>query len=120
MRDYKRIKAYQMADDLVMEGYNASKSFPKEELYCLTSQFRRAIVSVPANIVEGASRKHKKDYLQFLYISRGSLAEVEYLTSLAKRLGYLDNETFQRIESLVSATSKTLYGLISSVESETL
>ena len=70
MRNYKNIKAYQLADELVQQVYIKTKSFPREEMYGVTSQLRRAIVSVPCNIAEGASRKHKKDYLHFLYISQ--------------------------------------------------
>lgn len=77
MRDYKNIKAYQLADDLVVEIYKATRNFPKQEQYGLTSQLRRAALSVPTNIAEGASRKHKPDYLHFLYIARASIAEVE-------------------------------------------
>jgi four helix bundle protein len=61
MRDYKNIKAYQLAEELVIEIYKKTKTFPKEELYGLISQLRRAMVSVPANIAEGASRNHKRD-----------------------------------------------------------
>ena len=68
MRNYKNIKAFQLADDLVMEIYKVTKHFPKEELYGLTSQLRRATLSVPTNIAEGASRKHKKDYMHYIYI----------------------------------------------------
>lgn len=118
MRDYKNIKAYQFADGLVIEIYRLTKDFPKEELYGLTSQIRRAAVSVPTNIAEGASRQHKKDYLHFLYISRGSIAECEYLLNLATKLGYLDKEGFNKINDLRQETAKTLFGLISSVEKE--
>lgn len=118
MRDYKNIKAYQHTDDLVVEIYKVTKSFPKEELYGLISQLRRAAVSVPANIAEGASRQHKKDYLHFLYIARGSIAETEYLLHLANRLGYLDSSTFDKIYYLKEEAAKTLFGLIGSVEKE--
>lgn len=118
MRNYKNIKAFQLADDLVMEIYKVTKHFPKEELYGLTSQLRRAVVSVPANIAEGASRKHKKDYMHFLYIARASLAEVEYLLHLANRLNYLGKESFLIIERKREETSKTLFGLINAVEKE--
>lgn len=75
MRDYTKILAWQKADDLTVAVYEASKPFPKAELYALTSQVRRAAYSVAANIVEGAARESKKDYLHFLIIGRGSLAE---------------------------------------------
>ncbi len=78
-RDFKNIKAWQYADDLAVSVYSKTKSFPREELYGITSQLRRAVVSVPTNIAEGASREHKREYLHFLYIARGSIAETEYL-----------------------------------------
>ena len=119
MRDYKNIKAYQFADDLVVEVYKTTTKFPKEELYGLTSQLRRAAVSVPTNIAEGASRQHKRDYLHFLYISRGSIAETEYFLHLSDRLRYLIDKEFNRIDKLRREVAKTLFGLISSVEKET-
>ncbi len=118
MRDYKNIKVYKLADNLVVEIYKVTKRFPKEELYGLVSQLRRAAVSVPANIVEGASRQHKRDYLNFLYTARGSLAETEYLISLANRLSYLPDDEFSRIAEMNSETSKVLYGLINAVKAE--
>lgn len=119
MRNYKNIKAFQLGDNLVVKVYKVTRNFPKEELYGLTSQLRRAAVSAPTNIAEGASRQHKRDYLHFLYISRGSMAETEYLLHLANRLGYLDNEEYEKLDKLEQEAAKTLYGLISSVEKET-
>jgi four helix bundle protein len=118
MRDYKNIKAYQLAEELVVQVYKITKIFPKEEIYGLTSQLRRAAVSVPTNIAEGASRNHKRDYLQFLYISRGSLAEVECLLLLGYKLGYLDEQKHRQIERQRDEIAKTLFGLIRAVESE--
>ncbi len=118
MRDYKNIKAYQLADSLVLDIYKATKDFPKDELYGLISQLRRAAVSVPANIVEGASRQHKRDYLNFLYTSRGSLAETGYLLELSRKLEYLTKEKFKNIEEIRIELSKTLYGLIMAVSKE--
>jgi four helix bundle protein len=92
MRDYTKIKAWRLADDLTVAVYERTRSFPKEEIYGLTSQLRRASYSVPANIVEGASRESKKDYLHFLYIGRGSLSETQYFIHLAQRLDYLSSE----------------------------
>lgn len=119
MRDYKKIKAFQFADELAIKIYKLSQSFPKDELYGLTSQIRRAAVSVPSNIAEGASRQHKKDYLNFLYNSRGSIAEVEYILQLSFKLGYVTNEIFIEINQLREETAKVLAGLINSVEEET-
>lgn len=118
MRDYKNIKAYQLAEELVVQIYKVTKTFPKEELYGLTSQLRRAAVSVPTNIAEGASRNHKRDYLQFLYISRGSVAEVECLLQLGYKLGYLEDKQYRQIEGQRNEIAKTLFGLIRAVESE--
>jgi four helix bundle protein len=75
MRDYRKIDAWRLADDLTVFIYRKTGSFPREEIYGLTSQLRRASYSVPANIVDGATRDSKKDYLHFLYIARGSLSE---------------------------------------------
>jgi len=117
-RDFRKIKAWQFADDLAVAIYKETKSFPKEELYGITSQIKRAAVSVPTNIVEGAARNHKKEYLQFLCISKGSLAETEYLLHLSKRLGFVNDSNYLKIEDLIKETAKTLTGLIKSVESE--
>ncbi len=117
-RDFKNIKAWQYADDLAVFTYSKTKSFPREELYGITSQLRRAAVSVPANIAEGASREHKKEYLNFLYIARGSLAETEYLLHLANRLKYLQDDDYKKLENIRKETAKTLHGLINSVRKE--
>jgi four helix bundle protein len=92
MRDYTKIEAWRLADDLTVAVYERTRSFPREEIYGLTSQLRRAAYSVPANIVEGASRESKKDYLHFLYIPRGSLSETQYFIHLARRLDHLSSE----------------------------
>src|SRR5919198_4620732 len=102
MRDYTKIEAWKLADDLTVAIYERTRSFPKDERYGLTSQLRRASYSVPANIVEGSSRESKKDYLHFLYIARGSLSEVQYFIHLAQRLGYLAT---QQAEQLTAQTN---------------
>src|SRR6266480_2941606 len=89
MRDYTKIEAWRFADDLTVAIYERTRLFPKDEVYGLTSQLRRASYSVPANIVEGSSRNSKKDYLHFLYIARGSLSETQYFIHLSRRLDYL-------------------------------
>src|SRR5512138_3703799 len=89
MRDFTKIEAWQLADDLTVAIYETTRTFPKEELYGLTSQIRRAAYSAPANIAEGASRASKRDYLHFLYIARGSLNEANYFIHLSHRLRYL-------------------------------
>ena len=83
MRDYTKIEAWRLADDLTVAVYEQTRSFPREEIYGLTAQLRRASYSVPANIVEGASRESKRAYLHFLYIARGSLSGTQYFVHLA-------------------------------------
>ena len=85
--------AYQVADELAMLIYKTTQTFPKYELFGLTSQLRRAAVSVPTNIVEGSHRSTRADYLRFLDIALGSLAEVGYLLDFSTRLGYIDEPT---------------------------
>ena len=87
-RIYKNIIAWQLADQLTKLIYKATKKFPKEELYGLSSQLRRATLSVPCNIVEGSSRGTDKEYVRFLYIAKGSLSETEYLLHLSNSLGF--------------------------------
>lgn len=118
MRDYRKIKAWQSADDLTVVIYRESRYFPVEERYGLTSQLRRAAYSVPANIAEGSARNTKKDYLHFLYISRGSLTEVQYFVHLAKRLDYVDAGSATLLESQVGESFRLLHGLIGAVEKE--
>ncbi len=118
MRDYKNIRAFKEADELAVLVYKLTKNFPKDEIYGLISQIRRAATSVPTNIAEGASRQYKKDYLNFLYIARGSLAETEYLLHLANKLEYMGDDTFAEVVKQKQAVATTLYGLIESVTKE--
>ena len=98
--------------------YAVTMNFPKEELFGITSQLRRAAVSVPANIVEGANREHKKEYLHFLYIARASMSETEYFLHLSRRLEYLQDESYNKVDELRKEAAKTLQGLINSVKKE--
>jgi four helix bundle protein len=118
MRDYTKIEAWKLADDLTVLLYSITRTFPKDELYGLTSQLRRAASSVPANIAEGSARGTQKDYLHFLYIARGSLTEAHYFVHLSKRLGYVGDEKHAELESLFRRTFACLIGLISAVEKE--
>ena len=95
--------------------YRVTTGFPKEEMYGLTSQMRRAAVSVPSNIVEGRARDSQADYLRFLYIAFGSLKELHYQLSLAKRLGCIDNQYSPLLEAKIIETEKVLNGLIRSL-----
>lgn len=117
-RDFRKIRAWQLADDLTVMVYSVTKKFPREEMYGLVSQLRRATSSVAANIAEGANRATKKDYLHFLSIARGSLAEAEYYLHLSRRLGYLIEAEYEKVEILRRETAATLNGLMKSVQSE--
>jgi len=117
-RDFKKIRAWQFADDLTFEIYHVTGSFPKHELYGLTSQIRRSSSSVPANIAEGASRASKKEYLHFLNIARGSLAETEYFLHLTNRLKYLSKTEYESLTERLNQVAGTLYGLTESVKKE--
>lgn len=119
MRDYTKIEAWQLADDLTVALYEHARSFPREEIYGLTSQLRRASYSVAANIVEGSSRESKKDYLHFLYIARGSLSETQYFIHLAHRLRYLEGDDADALHLQTKSTFSCLHGLIGAVEKET-
>jgi len=118
MRDYTKINAWAFADDLTVAIYAATKSFPKDEVYALTSQIRRASYSVPSNIAEGAARDTQKDYLHFLYIARGSLTETRYFIHLSGRLGYLTAEQAGVLQEQADECLRVLGGLIRSVEKE--
>jgi four helix bundle protein len=117
-RPYETSVAWQRADDLVVEVYKVTQSFPKSELYGLTSQMRRAVVSVAANIAEGSARQYMKEYLRFLHIADSSLAEVAYYIHLAYRLDLLDRETRRRLETMRSDAGRPLHGLIDWVKGE--
>jgi four helix bundle protein len=112
MRDYTKIEAWRLADNLTVAVYERTRSFPREEIYGLTSQLRRAAYSVPANIVEGSSRESKKDYLHFLYIARGSLSETQYFIHLARRLGYFSSQETDALQQQTKITFACLHGLI--------
>lgn len=118
MRDYTKIEAWRLADELTVAVYARTRAFPRQEIYGLTSQLRRAVYSVPANIVEGSSRESKKDYLHFLYIARSSLSEAQYFIHLAGRLDYLSSTDVESLQQQTKITFACLHGLIRAVEKE--
>ena len=118
MRDYRKIRAWQVADQLALAIYDATRSFPREETFGLTSQLRRAAVSAPANLAEGSARMTKKDYHHFLHVARGSLAETDYLLNLSARLGYVGNERLTALTDLTQEARATLQALINAVAKE--
>jgi four helix bundle protein len=115
------IKAWQKADDLAVDVYESTKSFPRHQLYSLTNQMQRAAVSVAANIAEGSGRHTLTDYIRFLYIAKGSLTELEYYIHLSRRLSYLSETDYQRLDALQDETARVLTGFIrfKEIEAET-
>ena len=118
MRDYRKIRAWELADELAVLVYGSTRQFPRDETYGLISQVRRSVVSVPTNLCEGSARQSSRDYLHFLYIARASLSETQYLLHLSARLGYLTATESERLQSSVTETFKCLHGLIKSVEKD--
>ena len=112
MTSYKNLDAWKNAMHLVKEVYLLTRNYPKEELYALTSQTKRAVVSVPSNIAEGIGRQYKKDTLQFLHISRGSLYEVETLLNIAVMTEIIKEEEFNNIIPSIEKSLQVLNGLI--------
>ena len=112
MRSYKDLDAWKNAMQLVKEIYLLTKKFPKEELYALTSQTKRAAVSVPSNIAEGLGRQYKKDTLQFLHISRGSLYELETLLNIAVMVEIITEDEFNKIIPALEKALQVLNGFI--------
>jgi four helix bundle protein len=111
-RDPSKLKVFHLADELVVEGYRATRGFPVEERYGLQAQLRRAAVSVPTNIVEGCARNSERDYLHFVDMAIASASEVRYLLGLSARLGILkkaDQEPLvRRYDELIRSVQKLL------------
>jgi four helix bundle protein len=115
VKNYRELIVWQKAMDLVVEVYTISSTFPREEVYGLTSQLRRAAVSVPSNIAEGQGRRTTTDFLRHLSISYGSLREVETQTLIASRLGYLTDRRSQDVLDMAAEVGRLLNGLMTSL-----
>jgi four helix bundle protein len=118
IQTYRDLEVWQRAMNLAEEVYQQTQSFPQEEIYGLTSQMRRAVVSVPANIAEGYGRIHRKEYIHHLSIARGSLWEVETMVQLAVRLKYLERESGLKLWERLQEVGRLLNGLLRSLESK--
>jgi len=117
MKDFKKLKVWEKAHSLTLTIYEASANFPREELYGLTSQIRRACVSVPTNIAEGCGRSSDTDFARFLQISIGSASEVEYLLLLGRDLDLLVHEEYEELNSMVVEIKRMLTSLIKTLRS---
>lgn len=112
---HEKLIAWQRADDLFIEVHRLTRTFPSEERFELGSQMRRAAYSVPANVVEGMTRRSRRDRLRFLNIAEASLAEVAYCLHVARRLGYLSEDGYSGFDAAVLRVAAPLVGLIRSL-----
>jgi four helix bundle protein len=115
MMAYERLTAWRAAHELAVAVYHVTKSFPKSELYGLTSQLRRASFSVPANIAEGAAKKGSAEFRRFLDIAVGSFSEVSYSLLFAHDIGLLPTEDYRRLETVRTRVGKLVWGLYASI-----
>ncbi|OGY23412.1 MAG: hypothetical protein A2172_04250 [Candidatus Woykebacteria bacterium RBG_13_40_15] len=115
-KGYKKLKVWQEAHEFVLMIYEFTKRFPKEEVFSLTNQLRRAAVSVAANIVEGQVKNSRKSFIQALNIANGSLVEAEYYLELARELKFLDTKGFDKLDRQRVIVGNLLNGLIKSLK----
>jgi len=113
--NWRELDVWKESHNLVLDVYKTTSSFPDEEKYGITSQLRRCSSSIPSNIVEGQSRDSTKDYLKFLYNSRGSLEETRYFILLSRDLSYISEKKLEELNSKFIKVSKMLNGLIKSL-----
>lgn len=111
MRDFRKYDVWQLSHQLVLEIYKIAKNFPKEELFNITSQLRRAVVSVPTNISEGCGRNSDKEFSQFLNIAIGSISETEYLIILSTDLQLIDENLSNSLLEKINQIKSKLYSL---------
>ena len=109
---YRDLVVWQRAVDLVPKVYDLLRRLPPEERYALADQLRRAVISVAANVAEGQARQHRKEFLQYLWIARGSLAETETLLAVGQRLGYWSEGDMLAVNEAIVKVRRPLQGLI--------
>jgi len=115
-KPHKKLDVWKKSIELVQNIYKLTETFPKSEFYGLTNQMRRAAVSIPANISEGAARQTKKEFIQFLHVSQGSLSELDTHLEISKNLAYLKEDDLQELPLLMNDIDKMLTGLIKSLK----
>ena len=119
VKSYRDLRVWQQGRVLVKEVYRAVKSFPKEEIYGLTSQIKRSAVSIPSNIAEGSSRRSTQEFLRFINIATGSLAELETQLILANDLEFLESETLEKLLKRTDDIGRMLQGLYDALLAKT-
>jgi len=120
LKNYRELKVWQKSYRLCLDLYRITKKFPKEEIYGLTSQIRRAAVSIPSNIAEGYGRKTTADYLRFLYIAYGSICELESQLLLSGDLNYENQKNLKALKDGTEEVERMLKALIKSLENKRL
>ncbi len=118
MQNYQELKVWEKSHQLVLEVYRITASFPKEEIFGITSQVRRAVASIPANIAEGCGKSTQLDFAKFLNISLGSANETDYFLLLCKDLKYISETEFLELEDTINAIKAMLINLITKVRSK--
>ncbi len=116
MKDFKSLKVWHKAHQLTLLVYALTRTFPREEMYGLTSQIRRAAASIPANIAEGSGRRSDGELRRFLQIARGSASELEYHLLLARDLGFLGSPHYATVETNVAEVQRMLTALVKSLD----
>ena len=114
---WAKLEVWKLADELAFDVYKATKNFPKEEIYGITSQLRRAALSIPTNIVEGYSRKGNKELAHFINISLGSLAEVKYLIYFSNRLSYFQENSYNELKNGYDILGKMVWRFYEKIRS---
>jgi four helix bundle protein len=112
MKTHKDLDVWKNSIELVKAVYKITSNFPKEELYSFTNQIRRAAVSIPSNLAEGAGRNHNKEFIQFLYIAQGSLSELETQLIIAKELDFIKGDILESLIIRLNQIRAQLVGLI--------
>lgn len=115
MRDFRNLLVWQRSHELTLEAYRVTKGYPKEELYSLTTQTRRASYSIPTNIAEGCGKSTEADFARFLDIAMGSACELEYEMILARDLEYLPSREYDPIQSMIVEVKRMLAALVQRV-----
>jgi four helix bundle protein len=118
MKDFRQLKVWGKAHELALAIYGATKEFPKEELYGLTSQIRRASMSIPTNIAEGCGRNTDADFARFLQMAMGSASETEYQLILAHDLGFLPKESYKKLHIDVEEVKRMLASLLKTLRAD--
>ena len=118
MKDFRDLKVWEEAHALTLASYEVTKSFPRDEIFGLVSQIRRASSSIPANIAEGCGRRGNAELHRFLLVAMGSASELEYHSLLSRDLGYMKSETHGHMEPQVQEVKRMLASLIRKVASE--